>query len=216
MNILRPALLACFLLSSAHAQERAPERKVVGSVIASAREPAARVVLPKEAVYLGAERFDLYGIADCEIHVFVEADAKKAVQRLYWVQFEGYLPSKPDSTYGYNGATVKIGADDYYVRARFGTAADPIREGSDAAHMLAMVKRAGYAMPTETMNVRLVNLLDATRRRELMIIYIEDLAFAGVKAAALIQDGKPTLQWQEIEKALITRALGRVKVEKTP
>ena len=41
----------------------------------------------------------------CEVSVsFVEADARKNVQRLYWVQFEGYLPTKPDLHHQYDSA----------------------------------------------------------------------------------------------------------------
>jgi len=29
----------------------------------------------------------LYGMADCELHAFVEADSQKNVERLYWIQF---------------------------------------------------------------------------------------------------------------------------------
>jgi hypothetical protein len=44
----------------------------------------------------------LYGIADCELHAFVEADQEQNVQRFYWVQFEAYLPTKPDLKHQYD------------------------------------------------------------------------------------------------------------------
>ncbi len=37
------------------------------------------------------DRWVLYGIADCELYAFVEADASSSVKRLYWEQFESYL-----------------------------------------------------------------------------------------------------------------------------
>ena len=43
--------------------------------------------------YVGADRWVLYGIADCELHAFVEADQRKNVQSLYWVQFEDLTPT---------------------------------------------------------------------------------------------------------------------------
>lgn len=33
------------------------------------------------AAYVGANRFVIYGITDCELHAFVESDAHKKVQR---------------------------------------------------------------------------------------------------------------------------------------
>jgi hypothetical protein len=73
-------------------QPVAPERKVEPSAVLSARDPNVRVRFPQSAQYVGADRWNLYDIADCELHAFVDSDAQKNVQRLYWVQFEGYLP----------------------------------------------------------------------------------------------------------------------------
>ena len=76
-------------------QFKGPEPKVEGNVITSEREPKIRIQLPKSVQYVGADRWVLYGMADCELHAFVEADGQKNVKRLYWIQFEGYLPTKP-------------------------------------------------------------------------------------------------------------------------
>jgi hypothetical protein len=73
-----------------------PERPVQDNVITSQRNPKVRVRLPESAKYVGADRWVLYDIADCELHAFVDADAQKNVQRLYWVQFEGSVPSRTD------------------------------------------------------------------------------------------------------------------------
>jgi hypothetical protein len=89
---------ACSLTVTA----QAPERRVENNVIVSDRDPTVRIELPKSVRYVGADRWDLYDIADCELHAFVEADAQKNVQRLYWVQFEGYLPTKPDVHHQYD------------------------------------------------------------------------------------------------------------------
>jgi hypothetical protein len=71
-------------------QNAPPERRVEGNAVTSERDPAMRIELPNPAQYLGAGRWVLYGIADCELHAFAEADGQKDVQRLYWVQFEQY------------------------------------------------------------------------------------------------------------------------------
>src|SRR5215467_8101544 len=76
-----------------------PERKVESNTILSERDPQVCIQLPKPAQYVGADRWELYGVADCEVHAFVESDAQKNVQRLYWIQFEGYLPTKPTAKY---------------------------------------------------------------------------------------------------------------------
>src|SRR5260370_2710309 len=65
------------------AQTRNPERKVEGNAIVSESDPKVRIELPKSVQYVGADGWVLYGIADCELHAFVEADERKNVQRLY-------------------------------------------------------------------------------------------------------------------------------------
>lgn len=94
----RRAVLVFFCCSLAP-QIKSPERKVEGNAIASQREPKMRIQLPKSVEYVGADRWVLYGIADCELHAFVEADEEKNVHRLNWVQFEGYVPTGPKPQY---------------------------------------------------------------------------------------------------------------------
>ena len=55
------------------------ERRVEGNVITSERDPAVRVHVPKSAEYVGADRWVLYGMADCELHAFVDVDAQKTL-----------------------------------------------------------------------------------------------------------------------------------------
>src|SRR5947209_8382716 len=84
------------------AEAETPERTVHDNVIKSAHDPKVHVRLPKSARYVGADRWVLFGIADCELHAFVEPDDRHRVQRLYWVQFEEYLPTKPRLHHRYN------------------------------------------------------------------------------------------------------------------
>ncbi len=101
--MLRPTVVTLsFLCATLIAQSVPPARKVMGNVVRSESDPTVRIELPKTVEYVGADRWVLYGIADCELHVFVEADAQKRVQRLYWVQFEGYLASRPDLHHTYD------------------------------------------------------------------------------------------------------------------
>ena len=62
------------------------------------------------------------------------------------------------------------------------------------------------------MCVRLVHLLDEQKRKELMIIYGEDLAPTGFTAADLKKGGKAFDQWPTIEKRLVERAKKKIKI----
>jgi hypothetical protein len=68
-QIIIIVILFCGCLA---AQTRNPERKVEGNAITSENDPRVRIELLKSVQYVGADRWVLYGIADCELHAFVE------------------------------------------------------------------------------------------------------------------------------------------------
>lgn len=65
-------------------------------------------------------------------------------------------------------------------------------------------------MPANAMCVRLVHLLDEAKRKELMIIYGEDLGPIGFSAVDLNKGGKAYDQWPTLEKGLIERAKKKI------
>ena len=193
-----------------------PERKVENNVIISERDPKVRIELPKSVQYVGADRWILYGIADCELHAFVDADRQRNVQRLYWVQFEGYLPTKPELKHKYDSPQhAKISGIDFYVDTWVRANEAEIQAGSDREHIEALIRVKGYKMPAGMMYVRLVHLLDEQKRKELMIIYGEDVASTGVVAAELREGGKAYDQWPIIDKELVERAEKKIVLEET-
>ena len=213
-SILLLFLASCFLA----AQSTAPERTVNGTVITSTRDPRIRIRVPESARYVGADRWPLYDLADCELHAFVEADSGKSqdktVQRLYWIQFEGYLPSKPEMTYTYDSPQhATIGGLDFFVDTWVRPNDARVRPGSDREHVEALVRKGGYTMPSGMMYVRLVHLLDETKRRELMIVYGEDLAPTGFTAADLDEHGNAHDRWPGIAKGLVERAQQQLRIE---
>jgi len=202
--------LACGFLA---AQNEAPERKVEGNVITSARDPKMRIELPKSVQYVGTDRWVLYGMADCELHAFVDADQKN-VQRLYWVQFEAYIPSRPELHHTYDSPRhTTISSMDFYVDTWVRPKDAATESGSDREHIESLIRGKGYKMPAGMMYLRLVHLLDPAKRKELMIIYGEDLASTGLTAADLLEGGKAHDAWPSIEEGLIERAQQKIAVE---
>jgi len=205
------ASLCCGILA---AQIGGPDRKVEGNAVVSDHDPAVRIQLPEKVQYAGAVRWLLYDIADCELHALLEADAEKIVQRLYWVQFEGYLATKPDLHYQYDSPRHStIGGLDFYVDTWVRPDGAQTRPGSDREHIEALIRAKGYKMPAGMMYVRLVHLLDQQKRKELMIVFGEDLAPTGFTAADLDQGGKAHDQWPAIERSLIARAEQKITLE---
>jgi len=212
--LLKAIAILALACGSLAAQNGAPERKVEGNVITSGRDPRVRIELPKSVQYVGADRWVLYDMADCELHAFVEADTQKNVQRLYWVQFEAYIPSRPELHHTYDSPrNTTIGGMDFYVDTWVRPRGAPKESGSDREHIEALIRAKGYKMPAGMMYLRLVHLLDQAKRKELMIIYGEDLVPTGITATDLQERGKAHDRWSAIEQGLIERAQQRIAVE---
>ena len=212
--MIRPILSLLLLCLCAGAIAEAPERTVSGSNISSARDPALRISLPDAARYAGADRWVLYGMADCELHLFVEADAGKRIRHRYWVQFEQYLPTRPELHHTYDSPRhVTIGGLDFYVDTWTEIPGARHKEGSDDEHVLKLQQAKGYTLPAAGLaSVRLVHLLDGAKRKELMVIYSEDLTPTGLKAADLKPGGKAHAQWDVMQAGLIERATRSVEL----
>ena len=207
MKHLLPALVVSVATSAAAAHSLRPERRVEGTVVVSTKDPSARISVPAHATYVGADRFALFGVADCEIHLFVEADQSKKVKRIFWVQFEGYLPEHPKLAYSKHPAysSTSLSGLPFYHRARFGQSTDPIEPGSDAERVFSMLKEKGFAVPPETVNVTYKHFLDSTMRKELMLIVIEDMSTTGTTFAQLVKGNEAQPGWTTVA----TRLLGR-------
>ena len=67
-------------------------------------------------------------------------------------------------------------------------------------------------------NVRFTYLPDEQKRKELMIIYAEDMAPTGLTFAQLVQDNKTSERgaalWAPVEKDLIERARKSITIHK--
>jgi len=213
-SLMASALALLLLSTAANAADKELVRKVEGTTVTSDQDPAVKVTLPATAQYVGAARWDLYGIADAELHVFVEADAQKRVQRLYWVQFESYLP---DNTHTYKYPfleKVTLAGLDFDVHGRYSPTDVQNKTGSERERVVGMLGKAGYQLPKEQLNLRLIHLPDEAKRKELMIVYAEDLSMSGTTVDALNQTGGQA-KWEETKKGLIERAKERIQLSNT-
>ncbi|MCA1618461.1 MAG: hypothetical protein LC795_03930 [Acidobacteria bacterium] len=190
-------------------------RKVKGLTLTSDDTPRVRIKFGRGLKYAGGQSFVLYDVASAEQHFFVDADAEGRVRRLYWVQFEGYLPS---NTHKYNyksPKTVNIGGLDFFADSQArqipapdpSAAAKPANKISDGDHARSFLASKGYRLASgEALWQRLVHMTDASNRSELMVIYLEDLSGMGLRAADLNDGGKAAARWEAVSKELLERA----------
>jgi len=186
--------------------------RVQGQTITSTGFPTGSITFDSSFTYVGVDTFVLYNVARCEIHLFAQADSARNVQRLYWVQFEGYLPGL-DEEYNYSNDPRRtlINGFTFYDRARYynsEAAAANRRRGSDGEHVVKLLGRNGYRITGDLMTLRLVRL-DPSSRNEFMIIYAEDLGLHGLSVVDL--DRSPQT-WEAVSDGLRARALAGMTI----
>jgi len=190
-------------------------RTVLGNELVSQNDPAAVLRFDPAFRHVGGQKFVLYGVADTEQHFFVETTPDDQLKSVYWVQYEAYLPGK-SYTYDYDDSPlrVKIGEYEFYTdtdMAEF----DPDkkrRRGTDGAMARQLLASKGYVFPKDFAYARLVYLTDESRQKELMIIFIDDLAAYGLTAAELEEGGAQASRRPEIAQAHLDRIKGTLQV----
>jgi hypothetical protein len=150
-------------------------RHVEANQIVSPALPPVRITVAPTFTYVGGPRFELYGIALAEQHLFVDADEQQTIQRLVWVQFEGFLPDN-QRTYRYPVTeTVTLAGTSwiYDISTVTVDAALAERPDSDVAAARNHLQARDYRLPEEIQAQRFVYLIEPDKRDELMIIYAE-------------------------------------------
>ncbi len=183
-------------------------RTVSGNDLVSDHDPAAILRFDPAYHYIGGQKFILYGVADTEQHFFVETSADDKLQSVYWVQYEAYLPNKR-YTYDYDDSPLRLALGSYeFFTDTEAFSFDPNkkrRRGTDGAMARQFLASKGYSYPSEVLYARLVYLTDEARNKELMIIFMDDLARYGAIAAELQEDGGNAERWPEFEQAHLER-----------
>lgn len=190
-------------------------RRVKGQELVSANLPKVRIKFDKPFKYVGQQNFVLYDVANAEQHFFVDADKEGRIKRLFWIQFEGYLPGN-SHTYRYKAnKTVDIAGLTFVADANaLNIKATTSRPDSDGSRAQSFLQSKGYRLANdEILMQRLVHLTDETKRSELMIIYMEDLSGLGVTAAELGKGGAAADRWPQISAELLDRALKGMKMQ---
>lgn len=185
--------------------------------LVSGKFPQSTITLDSSFTFVGAETFILYDIARCEIHLFVDADSNQTVNRLYWIQYEGYLPSLWPHWYEMDGEPyrTRIGGREFYDGVNFYTV-DSSRHlweaDSDIGRVFSMMEAKGYTLNSEVMRIKLVHL-NEDADKELMLMYIERMSPHGLTIASLGENGKESENWKTISEELRKRALKDIEID---
>ena len=192
-----------------------PKVTVNGSTLISEGFPEGTITVDAKMNYVGGETFILYEVARCEIHLYADADKSGRIRRLYWFQFEGYLPNANHRSYDYSSDPRRTMFNDheFYDSVRFFNVESSRvdwSDDSDTMYMVRLLERNGFSLEGNMMRVRLVRL-DEGKEQELMIIYMESFDQYGLSLEDFGGvDGD--FKWKEISEGLRSRALAGIKM----
>jgi hypothetical protein len=198
-------LALAFVLIAAPA---APIRTVHGNVLTSSDLPKLTLTLDKRFEYVGRAAFNIRNIADGERFVWVQADSFKHVQKLFIVQFEGFMPDI-DSTYRFELTNpVRLGSYDYRHNIWFwdNYANYLAHKSPDADSSYDLLRSKGYQLDAELAMSRFATIVGDDKRHELILFYIESLKVLGHKLEEFPEDKPASAEQKKIEQALDERS----------
>ena len=190
-------------------------RSASGNELISDYDPAVILRFDERYRHVGGQKFILYGVADTEQHFFVETSEDDVLKSAYWIQFEAYLPDNRYA-YDYDDSPLRVSLDGFEFYADTAIVEvdlDQKRQpGTDGTLARAFLASKGYAFPGEYAYARLVYLTDESRRKELMMIFVDDLASHGVSAAELAEDGAKAPLRAQVEQAHLDKIRATLSV----
>lgn len=170
--------------------EQSPHRMVEGNTIISPNTPKIKIEVADEFDYVGQFDFEIIAnsdeypqnlqgmpVAAGERLVFVKADQDKKVEKLFIVQFEGFLDSN-DFVYNYDFSNADFIGDNkyrhntWYYDNKVAIQENPLGE---SAKTDAFLKKMGFQTEDHFMMSRFVGLASEDRKNEIIIYYIEML-----------------------------------------
>lgn len=176
--------------------------------VESDRWPPAVVHLDPAFKPIGSRTIPL-GAAEAEIHVLADVAAGR-VDRFYWIQFEG-KPEGSAGRYDYSDLPHQVRIGDYLFDAgvRFGAyTEEETTTEPDTRTVGEILAATGHSFPAPMMRVRMATV-DDSGLNELLVIYMESLAWSGVTESELEASES---RWDEVSADLLRRAAGGLSV----
>ena len=183
-------------------------RTVEDNVLRSSALPEMTLRVSRDFTYLGSLEFDLKNVARVERHIFIIADLGK-VERLFIAQFESALPDS-DLEYIWQIRTpMALGGVDWQQNPYFFNNAENIKDdpGAESDHTTRFLNQKGLTLEDELMMSRFARVVDASRRHEIILFYLENVSATGHTLEEISENGDIRSEYQSIADELVSRSL---------
>lgn len=220
-GIILAFAIGCSTPKKQSVEEQLFDRMVEDNTIISPHTPKIKIEVADEFDYVGQFDFeiiansneypmDLQGmpVAAGERLVFVKADQDKNIEKLFIVQFEGFLESN-DFIYNYDFSNADFIADNkyrhntWYYDNKVAIQENPLGE---SAKTDAFLKREGFQTEDHFMMSRFVGLASEDRKNEIIIFYIEMLKTSTGYSLDEWENSVPEAEATGIDSSFIARS----------
>ncbi len=193
-------------------RDTAANRYVKGNTVFSDSEPEIAIQVDDAFAYAGRQSFILFSNSNVTQFYFVKDKGKK-VNALITIQFEGYLP-EINQVYNYKiKDSVMLDGAGYLYSTVYNQPPKVLNDTiqSDVWHRFSFLNARGYGLPDEVIGYRFVKLIDETKRKEMLIIYNEDVKNTGRTSEELEKDQE---KLDRVLSKLLQRALKSFTIKK--
>jgi hypothetical protein len=195
-----------------------PKRYYADGTFTSTGLPEITIRFDAQLTYVGQTEFTLRGVAEVDRHHLVDADSTGRIKRLVVLHFEGWLN---EQTYNYripqelrgadaqfSSELVRLGEHDYIHNTWFFDAQRNVAENPEAelARTRKLLEERGYDFPAEIMMSRFVRVVDAERKHEFILFYIEPLSRTGFRASDFRRGGAGAEEVERLSAELTARS----------
>jgi hypothetical protein len=177
--------LVVTLLAGQLARGQNDVSRVEGNTFLSPENPRIRVDVDRELHFVGTVPFAIGDAVKGNRYVFLQADSKKRVQRMFIIQQEGFLPTS-NGTYKYSISNpAKLGNSDYQHSVIFDDTVARIQEepGKEADLTQRFLAAHGYVSEPEVVMSRFARPADPQHKHEIIFFCFENLSSYGHKLA---------------------------------
>lgn len=198
-------------------------------VFVSEAQPKISIRLPEAFVYVGQTAFILEEKALVDRHHFLDADANGNISRLVILHFESFLPTNDSiityrppepprhagPNYRFTLEPVRLGKHEYIHNTWFFDAATAVQDQPDKelGHTARLLAQHGSTLPDEIRMSRYLRILDATRKSELILFYMEPLAPTGFTLADFVEGGSGAIVFDQFSAAITARSAKAFQVD---
>jgi uncharacterized protein (TIGR02246 family) len=189
-------------------------RSLHGNKLISQKLPSIKIDVDEQLRHAGILNFTLKKVAQVERYIYARAGEGGRVQRLLIMQFEGILPGvKGSYSFEVTNAT-RLGAHDYQTNLGFFNFAQTIaaNPGAEAEHTKTFLDQKGLKVDDDFLVARYARVVDAEKRHELILFYLENLRDLGFTRAELEQGGARASEAQKAFNDFAARATQSFKI----